>query len=170
MSTQYVVNFTLEIWERFEEWVQPGPLDNGYFLFTELVEFFEALAVCGDVEMTQTDYSIILVMRGMRNLLEQRLRTKGYVRNNPEKDYGKPLGGYATKEDVIHALAWEVANSDMTIVDETPAQEAGDMLIMLRVLARGLGINIDDIASEKLEAMHQKRKSRNGPMRKYLGG
>jgi hypothetical protein len=170
MMDQYVVDYTLGKWEEFGEWVQPGALDNGYFIFTELVEFFEALAARGDIELTETDLSIIQVLRGMRNLMEQRLRIKGYVRNHPDKDYGEPLRGDATVSKVITSLFWEVEDGPINKSCESPEEEAGDMFMMLRVLGRTLGVNIDQQAALKFVAMDNKRKARNAPYRRWLNG
>jgi hypothetical protein len=170
MMDQYTIDYTLEKWERFGEWVQPDALDNGYFIFTELVEFFEALAASGAVELTETDLSIIQVLRGMRNLMEQRLRIKGYVRNNPEKDYGVPLGGNVSASKVITALFWQVEEGPIDEACESPEEEAGDILMMLRVLARTLGVDLDTQAALKLEAMDGKRRARNADYRRQLTG
>ena len=164
MTSQYLINSTLEIWEGWEQWVQPDVFDGTLFITTEAIEALIATGFFPDHTrfLTPTEISIIAFLAAVRRVLEQVLRDKAYVRNNGESDYGEnSLGDNANVEDVANAVMHALSNIDLT-APEPASSEIGDVNLMTHVVARTLGIDLTEIVNEKLELMHQKRKRRAG--------
>jgi len=162
MTSQYLIDGTLKMWEEWEQWVQPNAFDGTLFLTTEAIEALIAIGFHPEHTnlLTPTEISIIAFLAAVRRVIEQVLRDKAYVRNNDKADYGaNSLGVHANVEDVVNAVLHALDNLDLT-APETAASEIGDANLMTHVIARTLGVDITEIVNEKLEIMHQKRKQR----------